>query len=67
MLPNSFERFMNAFFVLILCSLVVAVAFLVAFLINLRKGQFDDLYTPSIRMLFEEKKPEDDHNNPSSS
>jgi len=32
----------------------VAGGFLAAFLLSVKKGQFDDDYTPSIRMLFDE-------------
>ena len=33
---------------------VVAVGFLVAFLISVKNGQFDDSTTPSIRILFDD-------------
>ncbi|HQW83569.1 MAG TPA: cbb3-type cytochrome oxidase assembly protein CcoS [Ferruginibacter sp.] len=45
---------MSAFFILIGFSILVAVVFLAAFLWSVKKGQFDDDYTPSIRMLFDE-------------
>jgi cbb3-type cytochrome oxidase maturation protein len=38
-------------FILILASLFVAIGFLAAFLWAVRSGQFDDKYTPSVRML----------------
>jgi cbb3-type cytochrome oxidase maturation protein len=41
---------------LISISLTIAVVFLGIFLWNLKSGQYDDTYTPSVRMLFEEKK-----------
>ncbi len=44
---------MSALFVLIGISLFVASGFLVAFLWAMRKGQYDDDYTPSVRILFE--------------
>ena len=44
---------MSAMFVLILASLFVAVGFLLAFLWAVRSGQYDDRYTPSIRMLMD--------------
>jgi cbb3-type cytochrome oxidase maturation protein len=37
-------------------SFIVAVGFLVAFIWSVRSGQYDDKYTPSVRILFEEKK-----------
>ena len=42
-------------FILVLASLFVAVGFLAAFLWAVRSGQYEDKYTPSIRMLTEEK------------
>lgn len=39
---------------LILVSLTVAVGFLLAYLFAARNGQFDDEYTPAIRMLFDD-------------
>jgi cbb3-type cytochrome oxidase maturation protein len=41
---------------LISISLTIALAFLGLFLWNIRSGQYEDTYTPSVRMLFEEKK-----------
>jgi cbb3-type cytochrome oxidase maturation protein len=43
-------------FILILASLIVAIGFLVAFLWAVKNGQFDDKYTPKMRILFEDKK-----------
>lgn len=51
---------MSAILILAVVSLVVAIGFLAAFLWAVRSGQFDDDYTPSIRMLLDnkpEKKP----------
>ena len=52
---------MSALFLLITISLAIAVVFLLAFIRAVKKGQYDDDYTPSIRMLFDDKKP--DNNN----
>ncbi|MEZ4776564.1 MAG: cbb3-type cytochrome oxidase assembly protein CcoS [Bacteroidia bacterium] len=46
---------MSAIIILIVLSLVVALGFLAAFLWAVKSGQFDDDYTPAVRMLFEEK------------
>ncbi|MEZ4825217.1 MAG: cbb3-type cytochrome oxidase assembly protein CcoS [Bacteroidia bacterium] len=46
---------MSAIVILIVLSLIVALGFLVAFLVAVKSGQFEDDYTPSVRMLFEEK------------
>jgi cbb3-type cytochrome oxidase maturation protein len=48
---------MTAIIVLIVCSLIVAGGFLFAFLFSVKSGQYDDTYTPAVRMLF------DDHGN----
>jgi cbb3-type cytochrome oxidase maturation protein len=45
--------------VLIGFSLLVAGGFLIAFLWAVKSGQYDDQYTPSVRMLFDDKKLED--------
>jgi len=47
---------MSAMLVLIGFSLSVAIIFLIAFLWAVKSGQYKDRYTPSIRMLFEDKK-----------
>jgi cbb3-type cytochrome oxidase maturation protein len=46
---------MQILVILICTSVVVAAAFLWAFIWSVRSGQYDDAYTPSIRMLFEDK------------
>lgn len=45
---------MKIIFVLIALSLLVAGGFLVAFLWAVRSGQYEDDYTPSIRILFDD-------------
>ncbi len=47
--------FMGIIFLLILISLLVALGFLLAYLWATRTGQFDDDYTPSVRMLFDDE------------
>jgi len=46
---------MMIIFLLIGASILLAGSFLVAFIYSTKKGQFDDTYTPSVRMLFENK------------
>jgi cbb3-type cytochrome oxidase maturation protein len=41
---------------LISVSLLIALVFLAAFLWSMKSGQFDDTYTPSVRILFGEPK-----------
>ncbi len=52
---------MSVIVVLIGISLFVALGFLIAFLWAVKSGQYNDTYTPSIRILFddEKKKKED--------
>ncbi|MEM6524486.1 MAG: cbb3-type cytochrome oxidase assembly protein CcoS [Bacteroidota bacterium] len=47
---------MQVIFVLILISMVVGGSFLGLFIWASKSGQFDDTVTPSIRMLFDDKK-----------
>lgn len=46
---------MSVIYLLLTVSITVAVFFFIVFLIAVRKGQFDDDYTPSVRMLFEDE------------
>jgi cbb3-type cytochrome oxidase maturation protein len=41
--------------ILIAISLTIALLFLGLFLWNIKSGQYKDTYTPSVRMLFDEK------------
>jgi cbb3-type cytochrome oxidase maturation protein len=44
---------LSALFILIGISILVAGSFLAAFLWSTSHGQYDDAYTPSVRMLFD--------------
>ena len=46
---------MSVIYLLISISIFVAVAFLYAFIRAVRSGQYDDDYTPSVRMLFDDE------------
>ena len=46
---------MSVIYILLTVSIIVAVIFFVAFIMAVRNGQFDDDYTPSVRMLFEDE------------
>jgi cbb3-type cytochrome oxidase maturation protein len=48
---------MSVLLILLFASLLIASAFLAAFIWSVRSGQYDDDYTPSVRMLFDEKRP----------
>jgi cbb3-type cytochrome oxidase maturation protein len=46
---------LSALFILIGISMMVAGSFLAAFIWSVGNGQYDDDYTPSIRMLFDNR------------
>ena len=46
---------MSVIYVLLAVSIIIAVVFFIAFIIAVKKGQYDDSYTPSVRMLFEDE------------
>ncbi len=46
---------MSVIYVLLTISIVVAVVFFIAFIVSVKRGQYDDSYTPSVRMLFEDE------------
>ncbi len=46
---------MSVIYVLLSISLLVAIIFFAAFIVSIRRGQYDDTYTPSVRILFEDE------------
>ena len=44
---------MSAIFIMIGASLLLAVGFLIAFIWSVKSNQYEDDYTPSVRMLFD--------------
>lgn len=46
---------MFALFILIIISLIIAIGFLISFLWAVKTNQFEDDYTPSVRILFEDE------------
>ncbi len=46
-------------------SLSIAVLFLAIFFWNIRSGPYDDTYSPSVRMLFDEKPKKEEGETPS--
>ena len=46
---------MGVIYILITISIIVAIFFLYAFIKAVRSGQYDDDYTPSVRMLFDDE------------
>jgi cbb3-type cytochrome oxidase maturation protein len=58
---NTFTKIyqMGVIVLLLLASISVAAIFLVAFIWSVRSGQFDDEFSPPVRILFDDKPSED--------
>ncbi len=52
---RQLKKGMSVIYLLLGVSISVAVLFFLIFWLAVRKGQFDDSYTPSVRMLFEDE------------
>ena len=46
---------MSVIYITIAVTVVVAVLFLIIFIKLVKSGQYDDMYTPSVRMLFDDE------------
>jgi cbb3-type cytochrome oxidase maturation protein len=46
---------MSVIYILLTVSVIVGVGFFIIFLVAVKSGQYDDSYTPSVRMLFEDE------------
>ncbi|WP_029511482.1 cbb3-type cytochrome oxidase assembly protein CcoS [Croceivirga radicis] len=46
---------MSVIYMLLTISICVAVVFFFVFILSVKSGQYDDAYTPSVRMLFEDE------------
>ncbi len=57
---------MSVIFFLIIIGIVVAGGFLAAFIWSVKSGQYDDDYTPSVRMLFDSQSTNDGSCHPES-
>ena len=58
---------MSVIYLLIAISIFVAIGFFIAFVFAVKSGQYDDDYTPSVRMLFDDElktKPKQIKTNP---
>lgn len=53
---------MSVVFFLIAIGIIVAGGFLAAFIWSVRSGQYDDDYTPSVRILFDDHTPDENGN-----
>ena len=46
---------MDVIYIMIAVSVLIAVVFLVIFIKSVKSGQYEDMYTPSVRMLFDDE------------
>ncbi|WP_187477372.1 cbb3-type cytochrome oxidase assembly protein CcoS [Amniculibacterium sp. G2-70] len=46
---------MEFLYLMIICSVSLAVVFLIIFIINAKKGQFEDDESPAVRILFDDE------------
>lgn len=51
---------MSIIYMLLAISVALALVFFIAFVFSVKQGQYDDVYTPSVRMLFEDEVLEGD-------
>ncbi len=54
---------MSVIYILISVSITIAVFFLIAFIKAVKSGQYDDDYTPSVRMLFDNELVKENNKN----
>lgn len=48
---------MEIIFLLVVFSAIIAIGFLIAFIYSVKSGQFDDVETPAMRILFDDSPP----------
>ncbi|MBO3116132.1 cbb3-type cytochrome oxidase assembly protein CcoS [Winogradskyella sp. DF17] len=46
---------MSVIYIVLTVSVIVGVGFFIVFLMAVKSGQYDDSYTPSVRILFEDE------------
>mgnify|MGYP001599138944 FL=1 len=52
---------MSVIYLLLSVSVLVAIIFFIVFIISVKNGQYDDTYTPSVRMLFDDELVKDNN------
>lgn len=52
---------MNILFLLVGVSLLAALVFLGLFIWSVKSGQYEDTYTPSVRILFDDEEPNEEN------
>ncbi|CAI9681592.1 hypothetical protein EAVNVH72_01732 [Elizabethkingia anophelis] len=50
---HIFAQLMDILYLMIICSVSLAVIFLIIFIIGAKNGQFEDDESPAVRMLFD--------------
>jgi cbb3-type cytochrome oxidase maturation protein len=55
---------MSVIYLLIFISIIVAIGFFIAFIRAVKTGQYDDDYTPSVRILFDDELIKSESKNP---
>ncbi|MEI8112440.1 MAG: cbb3-type cytochrome oxidase assembly protein CcoS [Bacteroidia bacterium] len=53
---------MSVVFILVFVAIIMAGAFLIAFVWAVKSGQYDDTYTPSVRILFDDPEIKESEN-----
>ena len=46
---------MDILYLMIICSISLGLVFLIVFIINVKKGQFDDDESPAVRILYDDR------------
>lgn len=59
--PHQTNRTMSVMIIHIVVSLLIALGFLAAFIWAIKTNQYDDDYSPSVRILFDDQKPENEN------
>ena len=60
-LPRNTLKQMDILYLMILCSVSLASIFLIVFIINVKKGQFEDDESPAVRILFDDEAKQDEN------
>ena len=60
-LPRNTLKQMDILYLMILCSVSLALIFLIVFIINVKKGQFEDDESPAVRILFDDESKQNEN------
>ncbi|MCV6628336.1 MAG: cbb3-type cytochrome oxidase assembly protein CcoS [Flavobacteriaceae bacterium] len=53
---------MSVIYLTLSISVLVALVFFAVYIHSVKRGQYDDMYTPSVRMLFDDELVKEDEN-----